>query len=500
MRAREFISETKGLPFPGTYEQEYAPFKQVSSRKITAMTNEALDSAYPYEGNAIGGKYFFTTDSGIEYKVYFSGMDLVEIAFSSSEDSGNTWKSTLTGTGDSLKVMGTVIAIVQEYVEVQQPDALYFTADNDEPSRVKLYKRFAAQIGKVLPGYVDSGPLDLGSGTAFMVRRQDSTTVSESDNNQITLRQLYQGQFPNDDEMIWNYVSDSDFDTPFTVDTINPVKLSLFLTSQYQVEHIDELFDMMDDEQREIIDHYRNSSSLADQVIVMADGRIVDGNHRALAAVLTKTPIKYIDIHEEALNEIAGAHVTGKLNWDPSLKRKCELVGQTEGFDIYYMPVGDEKLFMILGDSGEMRAFMMFGYSRTFPDRMSIRRIENVSGEPGLATTLAAGLRNMGAKFVIDADEPLTLDGLKWAISLIQKKHSAFNVTDQDGNPIDPIALTKEREDAILSKKPGPTSILIEFSDHVRNMLVRNNKQWLKEGIEGMLKPCYLYYGAGYLI
>lgn len=202
---------------------------------------------------------------------------------------------------------------------------------------------------------------------------------------------------------------------------------------------------------------------------------------------------------EEKLNEIDGAHYSGKLSWNPSYKERCDLIGESEGFDIYYMPIGNDKLFSILGDGGEMRAFMMVGYSKNFPDRMSIRRIENVSGEYGLATTLAAGLRNMGAKFVIDSDEPLTLDGLNWTISLIKKKYAAFLVTDQHGNPIEPDDLTREREDALLTGKAGPTSILIEFSENVMRKLNMNNKQWIREGVEGMLKPYYLFYGADYL-
>lgn len=50
MRAREFILEgndeefhtggSLGLPFPGTYEQEYNKFRRKGKYRITAMTNE----------------------------------------------------------------------------------------------------------------------------------------------------------------------------------------------------------------------------------------------------------------------------------------------------------------------------------------------------------------------------------------------------------------------------------------------------------------------------
>ena len=75
MRASEFITEGNdkefhtggalGLPFPGTYQQEYNMFKSKGPRRITAMTNEALDSSYPYEGNPMGSRFYFETDDGV---------------------------------------------------------------------------------------------------------------------------------------------------------------------------------------------------------------------------------------------------------------------------------------------------------------------------------------------------------------------------------------------------------------------------------------------------
>lgn len=183
MRASEFITENKGLPFPGTYEEEYSMFKRKGPRRITAMTNEALDSSYEYEGNPLGSRFYFETDDGVEYKVFFAGNRLVEISFNASTDGGETWKSTMIGTGNAYKVFGTIVKIVQEYVEVHQPDALYFTADKDERGRVSLYKKLAASVDKALPNFIDAGPTDLGSGVAFMVRRKDAERIDEIADN-----------------------------------------------------------------------------------------------------------------------------------------------------------------------------------------------------------------------------------------------------------------------------------------------------------------------------
>lgn len=129
-------------------------------------------------------------------------------------------------------------------------------------------------------------------------RRITAMTYESAGNQTITLADIY-SEYPDHDEMIWNYVGDSDFDIPFTIQTINPNRLNIYLTSQYRIEHVEELFDMMDEDQRETVEHYENDPTLSNQIIVMSDGRIIDGNHRALAAVLANKPIKYIDVSED---------------------------------------------------------------------------------------------------------------------------------------------------------------------------------------------------------
>ena len=441
---------------PTTYEQEYNMFKSKGPRRIVSMT-EALDSSYPYEEYS-AGKYHFVTDSGVKYKVYLQGKDMVEVAFSAilpgEEENFRPDKTTLTGTGDSRKVFGTVVKIVKEYLDTHKPNALYFTAENAEPSRVKLYNRLIAQVDKELPNYKALGNIDLGSGTAYMLRRKEETVnealdssyeyrpgknpgdfyfdtedgteykvsldgdkkhvyvsfyargqgdehkvgltgtgnsrkifgtvinivqnyinkakpgiiafsgyngepsrlklykmlaskvdtalpdykfAEELSDGQFTtyyltrndvkvpattkikaktnkaldavfentettsLDKIYHGMRPDHDEMIWNYVGDSDFDTEFPIETINPTKLGLYLKSQYRIEDLEELFDMMEEDQEILVNHYMKEPNLSNEIIVMYDGKVIDGNHRALAAALTNKPIRYIDVGEEEL-------------------------------------------------------------------------------------------------------------------------------------------------------------------------------------------------------
>ena len=291
---------------PSTYEQEYGMFKRKGPRRITAMTNEALDSSYEYyrHDNILTGadEFKFKTEDNVSYTVSFSGKDLVGIAFSAilpgEEDNFRPDKIGLTGTGNSRKVFGTVVKIVQDFIEKRKPNAIYFTADTSEPSRIRLYDTMVSQVDKALPDYYADKPVDLGSGKVYLLKHKKAEPVTESTET-TTLDRIYHGMRPDHDEMIWNYVGDSDFDTEFPIETINPTKLGLYLRSQYRIEDLEELFDMMEEDQEILVNHYMKEPNLSNEIIVMYDGKVIDGNHRALAAALTNKPIRYIDIGEE---------------------------------------------------------------------------------------------------------------------------------------------------------------------------------------------------------
>ena len=444
---------------PTTYEQEYGMFKSKGARRITAMTNEALDSSYPYEGKAISGRYTFETEDGVFYKVYFQGKDLVEVAFSAilpgEEENFRPDKTTLTGTGNAAKVFGTVVKIIKEFLEEIEPKALYFTGEGSEPSRIRLYDRLISQVDKELPNYYAEKTIDLGSGKAYMLKRKEEQVTEALDSsyeyrpgkyenvfyfntengseykvefgragktgkaaevafyargkddqpktgltgtgdsrkifgtviqiikdyvakhkpktilftamnnepsrvklykvlaskadealpdysfqgafnngnftqfnivhndsnrsatldkakaagnkvlntmfegqNTTTLKQLYKDTRPDDNERIWDYGTFI-WDTPYEIKKITPFELDFILCHQYDVEGIEDLFDRMEPEQHEIVDNYINDPDLSNQIIVMDNGFIVDGNHRAIAAALTKRPINYIDIGDE---------------------------------------------------------------------------------------------------------------------------------------------------------------------------------------------------------
>ena len=120
--------------------------------------------------------------------------------------------------------------------------------------------------------------------------------VKEDGNNSTTLAKLYNGNYPDRDETFWDYVSPSEFNTPLDIQTLARHIVMITLLSQYRVEHIDDVMDMLDDDRKELVQSYVDDPALSSKVIVLANDRIIDGNHRALAAAIKGVPINYVDL------------------------------------------------------------------------------------------------------------------------------------------------------------------------------------------------------------
>jgi len=116
--------------------------------------------------------------------------------------------------------------------------------------------------------------------------------------SKTTLNNMYGGHFPDRDEEFWDYVTPRELGQALTVETMQKHKVLIMLLSQYRAEHIDDITDMLDDDQQEIVQSYVNDPSLASKTIVVANNKIIDGNHRALAAAIKGVPINYVDLAE----------------------------------------------------------------------------------------------------------------------------------------------------------------------------------------------------------
>jgi hypothetical protein len=142
-----------------------------------------------------------------------------------------------------------------------------------------------------------------GGGSSESQRWYEPKVSGSINEDTITLNQLYKGQKPDSTERIYDYGT-MIWDNPYEIQSIGPRKLDLFLCNQYGVEFVEDLFDKMDPEQHEIVDRYIADPDLSNEIIVMDNGYIVDGNHRAVAAAISKRSIRYIDIaDEEELSE-----------------------------------------------------------------------------------------------------------------------------------------------------------------------------------------------------
>lgn len=131
--------------------------------------------------------------------------------------------------------------------------------------------------------------------------------MKEDGSNSTTLAQLYNGNYPDRDETFWDYVNSSELETPLNIQTLPRHKVLLTLLGQYRVEHIDDIMDMLDDDRKELVQSYVNDPNLSSKVIVLSGHRIIDGNHRALAAAVKGVPINYVDLADlEEIDEDTG--------------------------------------------------------------------------------------------------------------------------------------------------------------------------------------------------
>lgn len=161
--------------------------------------------------------------------------------------------------------------------------------------------------------------------------------------NKITLNDLYKGDLPDRDEIFWDEVSSGDLNRPLTVQTLQKHKLQIMLLSQYRAEHVDDLIDLLDDEQKEIIEQYIKDPNLSNKIIVVSGDRIIDGNHRALAAAIKNVPINYVDLSDDDITELYDPQSSFKLEYDTSFGPK-ELHAraydrQGNYIDINFVPV-----------------------------------------------------------------------------------------------------------------------------------------------------------------
>ena len=120
---------------------------------------EWTDSPYPYnklkQHNDWKLEYEFTTKEGNLYDVAVAmhRKDIAVVNFNMVKQDTGAGTEKLTGTGDSIKVLSTVVNIVKDAVSILNPKYIMFEASTREPSRIKLYATMGRMAAKALPNY-----------------------------------------------------------------------------------------------------------------------------------------------------------------------------------------------------------------------------------------------------------------------------------------------------------------------------------------------------------
>ena len=114
--------------------------------------NEIFDKALPWEWDKNPSDTnmvaFFQVDDA-EYNVEFDSSMEGQWGFDfGRSESNNSPVSEITGTGNQYAVFATVVDIVKEFISQNDPNHIVFSADRNEPSRIKLYNRMLKMFPK----------------------------------------------------------------------------------------------------------------------------------------------------------------------------------------------------------------------------------------------------------------------------------------------------------------------------------------------------------------
>lgn len=212
----------------------------------------------PYEG---------WNGDGIVVRTYDGDTEVGHVIFEPTEDDNTQWYAV--------------------DVEVEEP----YQRKGIATKMYDIAKKSAKQHGAII--VKSHAQTDAGRGLW-----QDKQVWEQINESKTTLNNMYGGHFPDRDEEFWDYVTPRELGQALTVETMQKHKVLIMLLSQYRAEHIDDITDMLDDDQQEIVQSYVNDPTLSSKTIVVANNKIIDGNHRALAAAIKGVPINYVDLAE----------------------------------------------------------------------------------------------------------------------------------------------------------------------------------------------------------
>ena len=258
--------------------------------------------------------------------------------------------------------------------------------------------------------------------------------VWEAEANKTTLKHLYGGNYPDRDEEFWDYVSSSDFDKPLTIETMAKHKVLIMLLSQYRAEHIDDITDMLDDDQQAIVQSYTNDPALASKVIVVSDDRIIDGNHRALAAAIKGVPINYVDLselEEEPIDEAEVATKNSNEIWRQLRAAGYHHVGS--GADATVFAKDDSHVIKILmpedaGSKAEQVFRKFYEFSMSHQDLACVPRFNEVN----TIDINGKDYTQIEMEKLSPIDKNSFVEGLIWFLSDFTSKNTSWDKIEEE--------------------------------------------------------------------
>jgi predicted nucleotidyltransferase len=161
-----------------------------------------------------------------------------------------------------------------------------------------------------------------------------------------------------------------------------------------------------------------------------------------------------MSLNEMALAEIDFANVLTQLSTDKKdILTNAKPDGKLNGRPVFLYVDHNTRLFFF-ANKNEIEAMILLSGNE-------LKAIKNFTGQKGYVFALLNYIAvKKGIKLTIGADEPLTLDGLKWVLNLITNR-TKLKVTDLHGNAVDPMKLKQEWLQAQSTNIPVPTGLII---------------------------------------
>ena len=166
--------------FEKRLDDPFIDFVWVKQKSNNQTLLELFDFSYPYtlsktvtDDQYIQKQYIAKTPVGVLKVDISKNINVIDFSFSIN----NRYDITGTGNGEQFRILGTVSEIIKNHLnELIDDDVrmIYFDADSAEESRIKLYKRIAPKITKLL-----------GSGWKFKIDNVDGAVLYMWERNMI---------------------------------------------------------------------------------------------------------------------------------------------------------------------------------------------------------------------------------------------------------------------------------------------------------------------------